>query len=447
MIPQTDPSRWNILKKRLALSSLLAISFFSIAVVPASAATSFSWETLPNMPTARGGATGVALGDKVYLFGGTNSFGFVAPVSEYSVTTGTWQLKAQMPTLRYDAASAVGPDGKVYVVGGRSTNSNNRELASLEIYDPLTDTWATGSAMPTARIALSAVFGSNGRLYAIGGLTDDLTGTHTNIVEEYNPTTNTWLTKQPLNYSRYAHGAVKGLDGSIYVGGGSPQYGIEIYNELLNTWTLKTPPFSSHIYGNLIAAPNGRIYLLGYSQGVDEYNPNTHIWSFTTGSMPVAGYRYPIVLGSDNLIYRFGGEDSFSSGNVSQKVMRGTILSPNLAIAMTDSPDPVGVRKALTYSITVTNSGSVSATNVIVTDTLPANSTFVSTNSSQGNCTGTSTITCNLGNISNGASAIINIVVKPTTTGIRNNTASVVADEPEHITSNNSVTVSTSVVK
>ena len=50
----------------------------------------------------------------------------------------------------------------------------------------------------------------------------------------------------------------------------------------------------------------------------------------------------------------------------------------NLAITMAGAPRPVGVGSNLTYTITATNSGPSTDPDAVVTDTLPANVTFVS---------------------------------------------------------------------
>jgi uncharacterized repeat protein (TIGR01451 family) len=67
----------------------------------------------------------------------------------------------------------------------------------------------------------------------------------------------------------------------------------------------------------------------------------------------------------------------------------------NLELLMTDTPDPVAVGSPLTYNISVNNLGPDAASNVVVTDVLPPNVTFVSANASIGSCTpsGTTTIT------------------------------------------------------
>ena len=112
---------------------------------------------------------------------------------------------------------------------------------------------------------------------------------------------------------------------------------------------------------------------------------------------------------------------------------------------MSDSPDPVNVGSDLTYTLTATNNGPTSATGVTVTDPLPAGVSFVSATPSQGSCSGTTTVTCNLGALANGASAIVTIVVQPGAAGTLTNPASVSGDQPDPTPGNNDASVDTTV--
>jgi uncharacterized repeat protein (TIGR01451 family) len=112
----------------------------------------------------------------------------------------------------------------------------------------------------------------------------------------------------------------------------------------------------------------------------------------------------------------------------------------NLSITKAASPNPVTVGTSLTYTLTVTNGGPSSATGVTVNETLPTGMTFVSSSSSQGTCSGTSTVSCSIGALGNGSSATVTIVVTPTQTGGISNTATVIANEVDPDTSNNSDT-------
>jgi len=119
-------------------------------------------------------------------------------------------------------------------------------------------------------------------------------------------------------------------------------------------------------------------------------------------------------------------------------------LATDLTIVKS-APPSATVGFGLTYSITVTNNGPISATNVVVSDTLPAGTTFTSATTSQGSCSGTSTVTCSLGTIANGANATISITVNTTTSGTITNTATVSASEHDPVPSDNSSSASTAV--
>jgi predicted RNA methylase len=117
----------------------------------------------------------------------------------------------------------------------------------------------------------------------------------------------------------------------------------------------------------------------------------------------------------------------------------------DLGVSMTAAPNPVAAGSSLAYSITVTNNGPDAAQSVAVTDGLPAGVTFVSATASTGSCSGTTTVTCNLGTFANAATATITIVVTPTAAGTLTNTANVTSTTPDPVTANNSATTSTTV--
>jgi uncharacterized repeat protein (TIGR01451 family) len=117
----------------------------------------------------------------------------------------------------------------------------------------------------------------------------------------------------------------------------------------------------------------------------------------------------------------------------------------DLVLTQTDSPDPVQTGQNLTYTLTVQNTGTAPASNVVVTDTLPGGVTFVSATASQGSCAGTSTVTCNLGSLAGGATATVTIVVQPTANGTLSNTAQVSMTETDPTPANNTATATATV--
>src|SRR5262249_12021761 len=71
--------------------------------------------------------------------------------------------------------------------------------------------------------------------------------------------------------------------------------------------------------------------------------------------------------------------------------------SAALSITKAATPEPVGVGQPLTYTIVVTNNGPGIASGVKMVDTLPTAVSSPTVNASRGTCTGTATITCDIG--------------------------------------------------
>lgn len=139
--------------------------------------------------------------------------------------------------------------------------------------------------------------------------------------------------------------------------------------------------------------------------------------------------------------------DSIASNNSATDTNLVTAsTNADMAITKADSPDPVGVGQLVTYHLTVTNNGPAIATNVVVSDTLPASMTFVSATPSIGSCAGTTTISCSLGTLNVGNSQFVDIVVNATATGAISNTATVSATQTDPVASNNSSTATTTVL-
>jgi uncharacterized repeat protein (TIGR01451 family) len=88
--------------------------------------------------------------------------------------------------------------------------------------------------------------------------------------------------------------------------------------------------------------------------------------------------------------------------------------SADLALAKSAAPGSVAPGELLTYTLAISHaSGPSAAAGATVTDTLPGGLTFVTAFASQGTCSGTQTVTCNLGTIARGATATVTIQTRP----------------------------------
>ena len=135
---------------------------------------------------------------------------------------------------------------------------------------------------------------------------------------------------------------------------------------------------------------------------------------------------------------------------IANTVTNTTTVNPasgaDLAVTITDSPDPVIRGATVTYTITVTNNGPTAATGVRLTDLLPPLEVFTIV-VSQGSFTTNqpSAIIGDFGTLASGASATLTVTGSTFTTGTITNTATVTANEADPDTANNTASENTMV--
>jgi N-acetylneuraminic acid mutarotase len=283
-----------------------------------------SWTTKSPMPQAISGIKAAVANGKIYVMTADVNY-------EYDPVADNWTAKTPMPTARYGFGIAVCQD-KIYVIGGENrTYGYVNYLSTNEVYDPLTDTWETKKPMPTSRYELEAN-AVNGRIYLIGGITDNYRSIHTAVNEVYDPTTDSWTTKQqaPFAVARYASAVV---ENKIYIMGGGlgfnersrnetlNQISNQIYNAEKDTWSLgaSLPTYTYYAAAGATAgvmAPK-RIYVVGggfteTTNAVRVYDPAWDNWTFGT---PMSTNRTSLAIGVvDDVIYAMGGNLGWEGG-------------------------------------------------------------------------------------------------------------------------------------
>src|SRR5437773_1111005 len=81
--------------------------------------------------------------------------------------------------------------------------------------------------------------------------------------------------------------------------------------------------------------------------------------------------------------------------------------APTLNISKTDAPDPIVAGANITYTISYSNTGNMTATGVVITDTVPANTSFVS--ATGGGTLAAGVVTWNIGALAAGASSSVQL--------------------------------------
>jgi len=263
------------------------------------------------MPTARWGLCTSVVDGKIYAIGGGHiiyGVTYLSTLEVYDPVTDTWTKKADMPSGRACAAASV-VNGKIYVIGGSPRAET--DTTTVEEYDPATDTWTRKADMPTMRSFLSTSV-VDGKIYAIGG--------HSNVrsVEVYDPATDTWTKKADMPTARAGlstsavNGKIYAIGGVVVGLGGSGISTVEVYEPATDTWTTKTRmPTPRKCLSTSVV--DGKIYAIGGGTGmatvfsaVEVYDPATNRWT-RKADMPTARELLS-TSAVDGRIYAIGGD-------------------------------------------------------------------------------------------------------------------------------------------
>jgi len=334
------------------------------------------WHTAPPLPVPSAGLAAAALGGKIYAMGGQpTSFDpttVTNALSAFDPATQSWAGRTPMFVRRRDS-SAAAAGGLLYAIGGLGAGTIDGVflvpgpvLASMERYDPGTNTWTMRASMAAPRTGLVA--GSvNGIIYAAGGA--DAGGTALATLEAYDPATDTWTPRAPMPTPRsFAVGGV--IDGILYVAGGSSFTSlttVEAYDPATNAWTTKAPlPVS--LATSAAAVADGVLYVMTTSGTVYAYDSVADSWSAKSSLAPAiaASTRAAGAAASlDGIVYAIGGvhnasfccNHSLATVETFLDSLRWSVATP--AVARVDQNGSVMARAPGTTTV-IARSGSVS---------------------------------------------------------------------------------------
>ncbi len=231
------------------------------------------------------------------------------PDSSGGYANGIWSQVASAHTWRLDYPSAILKDGRYWVAGGELGGGNNH--GSVEIYDPVADTWAQGPDFPyvDSNGQPLGIFDGSGSVLADGRvLCSSFAGGPSvpslewrRIAFIFNPATMTWSdTSHGPGPITHEQGFTLLADGTIFtMGAGGVGTGF-IYSPSANAWTQKAAPA-----GPLMAVGNdeigaqsllysGKILVFGEFIAADGvahnnvYDPATNTWANNVPDTPAS---------------------------------------------------------------------------------------------------------------------------------------------------------------
>lgn len=143
------------------------------------------------------------------------------------------------------------------------------------------------------------------------------------------------------------------------------------------------------------------------------------------------------------------GQDALAYRSSTQVVVLHSPLVHNLSTSLADLSTSVPVPPAtttgsdVTYSVTVSNKGPVTASPAVLMDRLPDGAILKSITASQGTCSGSVVISCNLGDLAASATASVQITATVLAPGTATNIASASAPQGDPDLGNNTATSAT----
>jgi hypothetical protein len=192
------------------------------------------------LPSPRSGFSNVLLNDNQLVVVGGNDGQVLDKMNLLNLSTGQWTELPPMKTKRDELSVAIGPDGKIYAIGGYG-GPDSTCLKSVERFNFQNFEWEKVADMNVPRRALAAVSLPDG-VYAIGGYNGSK---YLASMERYDESQNKWIMCSEMNSPRWTLSAVSSNDWQyIYtIGGfdGSYMDVVERYDHVHDTWDYVTP--------------------------------------------------------------------------------------------------------------------------------------------------------------------------------------------------------------
>jgi Bacterial Ig-like domain (group 2) len=274
----------------------------------------------------------------VLMAGGLDASGSLASAELYDPTTGTFTSTGNMTVTRYRHTATLLNNGKVLIVGGElSATGSPSPLASAELYDPLTATFASTGSMTTGRFFHTATMLNNGKVLVTAGEDPNANGVNfLASAELYDPGSGTSILTGSLNNAREEHSATLLNDGTVLIVGGNNGTGgvdgfvsAELYDSITGTFTTTGNPNTARSGQTAALLNTGKVLIAsGYVPGGNEltsaelYDPGTTAFTYT-GSMTTAREFQRASMLNDGTVLITGG------------------LGNGAAIASTELYDPV----------------------------------------------------------------------------------------------------------
>lgn len=281
--------------------------------------TEFPWVARTPMPLPRDNFATVVYDGKIYVLGGGDMtilsypHPVTATVQIYDPATDTWFVDFPMLYPATNHVAAVIGD-MIYVAGGYTTSMF--PVKTLQVREPGFGIWMRKADLPAERVE-SAAAAVGGLFYVFGGRDP---ASDTSTVFAYDPTLDQWTTRAPMPGARSRHRAVAIGDKSLvmggYAGGSISGYADTVYefDPVADAWTQRANMINP-LLGFGLAAMGEQAYVAGggnWNPALTEvaaFDPSTDRWAAKT-AMPEA-LGWPQAESVNGKMYVFDGTHTY----------------------------------------------------------------------------------------------------------------------------------------
>jgi len=270
---------------RGCLWAVVSGSLYRLAAPPD--AWQHAWHSLAPLPYGNHDIFAENLNGRIYVPGGMAAHGFPGVFTNfdvmfvYDVRVDRWTSTSPMAVTRKCYAGVAALSGKIWVVGG-GCDINGKRIPTdvVEIFDPVSETWTCGPRLDMPRME-SVVVQSGGRIYVLGG--GGPQGALRSAVS-IGPGETLWRQETDVP-SPVGQSSGCALDGTVYLMLGIGKKALIAYDTKTREWRTDLPPFPNNKPPRAagVAAHRGEIWVMGGADtdegcGTWRYSPSEKSW-------------------------------------------------------------------------------------------------------------------------------------------------------------------------
>ena len=210
-------------------------------------------------------------------------------------------------------------DGRVLFAGGWSGGDDSyTPSATAQLYDPKTGTFSLTGAMTVPRARHTATLLTDGRVLITGGVseqTSSTTGPYLASAELYDPKSGTFAAAGPMVHARANHTASRLADGRVLLVGGNNYPALPATAEIYDPQTAKFTAIGSVLTDfrsghTATTLADGRILIAGdpHDAAAVLYDPWTNTFSQTGSMSTLRGFQAATLL-PDGRVLIAGGQN------------------------------------------------------------------------------------------------------------------------------------------